>query len=242
VEAKINYFSARSITDVENAYGIVPVAMCFLEVAKKLRTHDLFVVQQEENGLTSIANDPCRHTGADCHGRQVRRHHSSGSDHGAITDGDPGGYHGVGSEPHIIADADRRIPSGLIANKFTAGYSMIGREDRYARPQKHVASDGDWTSRRGPYGTEMIDKGMVADLDHLRVLEDDRRGNLHSLANAFQLCLPYIAPARDEGQQVEPTSYCLRDRSDQPAPFGYFCGRANEWGQGVSTTTLPCPA
>ncbi len=142
-----------------------------------------------KNALASITNDPCRYTGADRHGRQIRGYHSSGSNHRAITDRDAGGYHGVRSQPYIIADADGCIPAGLIANQFTSGYSMIGREDRYARAEEHVASDSDWAPGRGPYGTEMIDKGVVTDLDHLRVLEDHCGRNLYSLTQAFQLCL-----------------------------------------------------
>jgi hypothetical protein len=170
--------------------------------------------------LASITNDPCRHTGADRHRRQICCHNCSRPDHGAITDRDARRYHRVGSEPYIIADPDWRILSGLIANQFTTGYSMIRGEDRYAGAEQHVVSDRDWARGRGPDGAKMIDKGMVTDLDHLRVLEDHCRGDFHSFAQPFQLCLAQIAAAGDKGQQVEPTSQCLCDRSDQPAPFG----------------------
>ena len=42
-------------------------------------------------------------------GRQIGGDHGSRSDHGAITDRDARRYHGVGSEPYVIADADGRI-------------------------------------------------------------------------------------------------------------------------------------
>ncbi len=107
------------------------------------------------------------------------------------------GYHHVGAEPYVIADADRSIAARLIANQFTAGDSMIGRDDRGARAEEHVVSDGDGAARRGPHGTEMVDEGVVADLDHLGVFEEDSGKNLCSLSQVLELRFTQVVAACD---------------------------------------------
>jgi hypothetical protein len=151
-------------------------------------------------GLLPITNNSCRHARADRHGRQIRRDHCSRSNHGAITDRDSCGYHDIGPKPHIIADSDRCILSRLTTNQLTTSYAMIGRDDRGAGAEQHIASYDNWASGGGPYRAEVIEKGVVADLDHLRVFEEHGRRNLDSLAYSFQLCLAQVIASRDEGE------------------------------------------
>ncbi len=70
----------------------------------------------------------------------------------------------------------------------------------------------------------MIDEGVVADLDHLRVLEENSRGNFDSLSPPFQSCLAHVITAGDKGEQVEPSFY----------DFGY--------GSNHSTLSAACSA
>jgi len=88
---------------------------------------------------------------------------------------------------------------------------MIGGDDRRARAKEHVVSDGDRAARRGPYGTEMVDEGVVADLDHLGVFEEDSGENLCSLSEVLELCFTQVAAACDQGKQVEPSLDYLCD-------------------------------
>jgi hypothetical protein len=161
--------------------------------------------------LRAVADDPCRDSGADGHGRQIRGDHGARSYDRPVANRYSCSYYYVGAKPYVIADADGSIAPWLIANQFTAGYSMIGRDDRGARAEEHVVSDGNRAARRGPYGTEMVDEGVVADLDHLGVLEEDSGENLCSLSQALEFCFTQVVAACDQGKQVEPSLDYLSD-------------------------------
>jgi hypothetical protein len=118
----------------------------------------------------------------------------------AFSNGYSCGYHDVGAEPYVIADADGSIAPWLIANQFTSGYSMIGGDDRGARAEEHVVSDGDRAARRGPHGTEMVDEGVVTDLNQLGVFKEDSGENLCSLSEPLEFCFTQEAAACDQGK------------------------------------------
>src|ERR1700741_2901258 len=98
--------------------------------------------------LRPVADDPRRDSGADGHGRQIGGHHGACSHNGTFANRYTRGYHHVGAEPDVIADANGSIAAWLIANQFTAGDSMIGGDDGSARAEQHVVSNGDGAARR----------------------------------------------------------------------------------------------
>jgi hypothetical protein len=171
-----------------------------------------------DKSLQPVADDPCRDAGADGHGRQIGGDHGACSYDRAFSNGYSSGYHYVGAEPYVIANADGGIASRLIANQFTAGYSMIGGDDRGARAKEHVVPDGDRAARRGPHGTEVVDEGVVADLDQLGVFKEDGRENFGPLSQPLKSCFTQVVAACDQGKQVEPSFNYLCDRSDHFAP------------------------
>ena len=162
--------------------------------------------------LLSIADNAGWNPGTDGHGREVGSDHRARPYDGTIADRNSSSDDDIGAQPNIIADVYRRIFTRLITNELAKGHAMIGGDDGGAGAEQDVVADRDGAGRRGPNGAKMIDKRVVADLYHFRVLKKGSRGNLDSFTQALQIN-PRCTEAEEARRRSEGDGLWIRLRS-----------------------------